>query len=94
MRHTYVSYLRQDGVALDLISKLLGHKDLRMTERYAHLSLDPLKEAVKALDNSVYRGESDGICYKSATVGHEKRGHAERNPLISLAVPTGVEPVS
>ncbi len=72
LRHTYASYLRQNGVALDLISKLLGHKDLRMTERYAHLSLDPLKEAVKALENPVYRGEVDGICYKSATVGKKK----------------------
>ena len=35
---------------LHTISKLLGHKDLRMTTRYSHLSLDTLRGAVSALN--------------------------------------------
>ena len=35
---------------LRAIQQLLGHKDLRMTARYAHLSADHLQQAVKSLD--------------------------------------------
>ncbi|MCK4816060.1 tyrosine-type recombinase/integrase [bacterium] len=35
MRHTFASYMRQRGADLDIVSKLLGHKNLRMTQRYA-----------------------------------------------------------
>jgi integrase len=50
LRHTFASYLRQQGVDLHTISKLLGHKDLRMTKRYAHLNVDSLRSAVSKLD--------------------------------------------
>ncbi|MGO9379431.1 MAG: tyrosine-type recombinase/integrase [Dissulfurispiraceae bacterium] len=55
LRHTYASYLRQGGVALEDIAALLGHKDLRMTKRYAHLNPDSLREPVKVLDNRLLR---------------------------------------
>lgn len=50
LRHTFASYLRQKGVDLHAISKLLGHKDLRMTRRYAHLNVDSLRRAVSVLE--------------------------------------------
>ncbi len=50
LRHTFASYLRQKGVDLHSISKLLGHKDLRMTKRYAHLNVDSLRRAVSVLE--------------------------------------------
>ena len=49
-RHTFASYLRQRGVDLHTIAKLMGHKDIRMTQRYAHLSVEELREAVSVLD--------------------------------------------
>ncbi|MGO9378012.1 MAG: tyrosine-type recombinase/integrase [Dissulfurispiraceae bacterium] len=55
LRHTYASYLRHGGVALEDIAALLGHKDLRMTKRYAHLNPDSLREPVKVLDNRLLR---------------------------------------
>jgi site-specific recombinase XerD len=39
LRHTFASRLRQAGVPLGNIAKLLGHKVLAMTQRYAHLSI-------------------------------------------------------
>lgn len=49
LRHTFASWLVQDGVPLDRVSKLLGHKSLAMTMRYAHLAPNQLHEDVALL---------------------------------------------
>jgi len=49
-RHTYASRLVQSGVSLFEVSKLLGHKTMKMTERYSHLSQDSLIRSVNVLD--------------------------------------------
>lgn len=50
LRHTFGSYLAMEGFNLRTIQQLLGHKDLRMTMRYAHLSAEHLQQAVNRLD--------------------------------------------
>ena len=52
MRHDYASRLVMAGVDLYSVSKLLGHSDVSMTQRYAHLSPDYLKAAVSKLDGA------------------------------------------
>ena len=52
LRHTSASMLVEGGVDLYTIQKLLGHKDGRMTQRYAHLTQNRLINAVKVLDGS------------------------------------------
>jgi integrase len=49
LRHTFASWLIQDGVPLDRVSKLLGHKSLTMMMRYAHLAPNQLHEDVALL---------------------------------------------
>ena len=49
LRHTFASWLGQDGVPLDRVSKLLGHKSLMMTMRYVHLAPNQLHEDVARL---------------------------------------------
>lgn len=49
LRHTFASRLRQGGIPLGTIAELLGHKTLAMTQRYAHLSIANLHEAVAQL---------------------------------------------
>lgn len=52
LRHTFASYLSQGGVDLYRISVLMGHKDLRMTQRYAHLNCENLRTAVATLETT------------------------------------------
>jgi integrase len=49
LRHTFASWLVQEAVPLDRVSKLLGHKSLTMTMRYAHLAPNQLHEDVALL---------------------------------------------
>lgn len=46
LRHTFASRLVERGVPLYTVQLLLGHSDPKMTQRYAHLSADHLREAV------------------------------------------------
>ena len=52
LRHTCASRLVQNGVDILYVQKWLGHKDITMTQRYAHLAPDSLKHAVKALEEA------------------------------------------
>ncbi|MDP3696087.1 MAG: site-specific integrase, partial [Desulfocapsaceae bacterium] len=38
LRHTFASWLVQQDIHLSVISRLLGHSDIQLTMRYAHLS--------------------------------------------------------
>lgn len=50
LRHTFGTRLVQMGVDLYRVQKLMGHKSIRMTERYAHHCPESLKSAADALD--------------------------------------------
>lgn len=49
LRRTFASRLAQRGVPLQAIARLLGHGATYVTERYAHLSCDDLREAMLRL---------------------------------------------
>ena len=49
LRHTFASKLAMKGVDLYSISKLLGHADITMTLRYAHLSPGHLRSAIEGI---------------------------------------------
>ncbi len=49
LRHTFASRLVNQGVDLYTVKELLGHKTLRMTERYSHVAAAHLRDAVARL---------------------------------------------
>jgi len=50
MRHTFASRLAMAGVPLYTIKEAMGHHTIAMTERYAHLMPDTLREAMQVLE--------------------------------------------
>ena len=50
LRHTFASHLAILGASIRTIQELLGHSDIRVTMRYAHLSPEARKSAVLLLD--------------------------------------------
>ncbi len=50
-RHTFCSRLVQEGVELEKIQALAGHKDIKMTQRYAHLAPTHLRAPMDALES-------------------------------------------
>lgn len=49
-RHGFASSLAMAGKSLATIAELLGHKDIKMTRRYSHISEDHKQQAVRILD--------------------------------------------
>jgi integrase len=52
LRHCFASWNRQAGVDLDTLADLMGHKDTRMTRRYAHIGPKHLATAISQLEKS------------------------------------------
>lgn len=58
LRHTFASWLAMDGVDIYTIMELLGHSNIKMTMRYAHLIPDQKNEAVQNMGRNFKRSRS------------------------------------
>lgn len=53
LRHTFASRSLAEGASLEIVAALLGHRERRTTERYAHLASHPIKEAANRAGRSI-----------------------------------------
>lgn len=60
LRHTFASWLTEDGADLYVIQQLMGHQSFAMVQRYAHLSPDTLRRAVKGLEAGMDKARAGG----------------------------------
>ena len=58
LRHTFASHLVMSRVDLITVKELLGHKTIKMTLRYAHLSPSHKRRAIECLE--YFDGHPDG----------------------------------
>jgi integrase len=60
LRHTFASHAVIGGASLQVVGSLLGHTQTRTTERYAHLSSDPIRRAGDSVGQSIEAAMNGG----------------------------------
>ena len=53
LRHSFASVGAAGGESLLIVGRILGHLESRTTERYSHLSADPLKQAADRISGEI-----------------------------------------
>lgn len=77
LRHTFASQLVMAGIDLVAIKELLGHKDIKMTLRYAHLAPAHKRKAVNVLD-SLLNLPSNAHLQPTAQLLHNQQNKIEK----------------
>lgn len=53
LRHTYASHGAAAGLGLTVVGRLLGHAEVKTTNRYSHFDADPLRRAANAIGSTL-----------------------------------------
>jgi len=67
LRHTFTSDLVKANVNLKVVQELLGHRDLSVTLRYAHLSPGAKEQAIQMLNSEL------GVIIKRLQIGNRQK---------------------
>jgi integrase len=60
LRHTFASIGAAGGMGLTIVGRLLGHKDVKTTNRYSHLADDPLRRAADSVGGVLAAAMGEG----------------------------------
>lgn len=55
LRHTFASFAVAGGLSLPFIGALLGHKDVKTTQQYAHIADQPIRVAANSTSSAIER---------------------------------------
>jgi integrase/recombinase XerD len=61
LRHSFASYMVQNGVNIQIVQKLLGHSSITTTEIYSHLDIGALQESVKVFDDIKTKSSAESV---------------------------------
>jgi site-specific recombinase XerD len=61
LRHSYASWLVQQGVDLYIVKDRLRHSTMAMTERYSHLAPENSKQTVNAIENFLSHSQKESV---------------------------------
>ena len=56
LRHSFASVGVGSSMGLPVVGKLLGHRNMRSTSRYAHLDTDPVRKSVNLIGSQIVAG--------------------------------------
>jgi site-specific recombinase XerD len=59
LRHTFASWLVENGTDLYVVKELMGHSTIAMTERYSHLGNNARQEAIRKFDIIINKAKND-----------------------------------
>ena len=74
LRHSFSSFLVNEGVSLYVVQALRGHGNARTTQRYAHLASDMLSDATEIVDGSLRRSPHGHAVRRRARGARGARG--------------------
>lgn len=80
LRRTFASFMYSKGVPLLTISKLLGHRSVKTTERYLNVKLEEKRQAVDILGEAFGRGSERLL--PTVTIRSQKAENAPVNRLL------------
>lgn len=78
LRHTHASWLALQGESLLVIKEALGHKDLKMTQRYSHLSDQARRKAADKLEKQFEKVKGE-IMTRTDTKGITQPDHQDQD---------------
>ncbi|WP_171267804.1 tyrosine-type recombinase/integrase [Oceanidesulfovibrio marinus] len=84
LRHTFGSWLAISGVPLYWISKLMGHSNQDITERYSHLCPGMQRHAVDCIDTALHHGITPGLWF---SLGERQNTNPDPDGGTELAFP-------
>lgn len=73
LRHTFASHLVQGGVPIYTVKDLLGHSEIAITQRYAHLGQSDTRNAISTLESIDYKPTTRSVIIKVPSLLREQK---------------------